>query len=194
MPLTLPTTHQPVKMPWRLITARNDLTPAFGGVEQRLNRKGSRYAFDIEMPAIRYEDALAWDDINTETDTVVLALPQPGLALGSPGDTRVNGAGQAGSSLIVDGFSGVYTVGKGWWVSVLSNGQRCLYRTAATSVVSGGSATLSLRTMLRKPPADNAVVEIAAPKVEGFATVADDCWDFGADRLVRLKFSIRERE
>lgn len=194
MPLTLPASPAPVLLTPRLITARNDLSPAFGGAEQRLNRKGSRYSFDVEMPPMTYDAALAWDDLNSETDTVVFDLPQPRLALGSPGTTLVKGAGQAGSGLVIDGFSGAYTVGKGWWASVLSDGQRCLYRMAADAVASGGEATLSLRTMLRRPPADNAVVEIAAPKVEGFATPADDCWAVGSDHLVRLKFTIKERE
>lgn len=194
MPLTLPTSPAPALLTPRLVTARNELRPAFGGSTQRLNRKGSRYAFDVEMPPMRYADALAWGDIETEDDTVVMLLPQPGVALGELGDPRIKGANQSGSTLIVDGLLSGKVVGRGWWLSVLDGSRRWLYRTAASATADGsGETSLPLRTMLRAPHSDNAIVNIATPYVEGFATLADDAMAVGTDQLVRLKFTIEER-
>jgi hypothetical protein len=194
MPLTLPTSPAPAALTPRIVTARNELRSAFGGGTQRLARKGTRYAFDVEMPPMRYEDALAWGDIEDETDTVVMLLPQPGVTIGSLGDPRINGANQSGSSLALDGFPSGAVVGKGLWLSVLASSRRWLYRTrAAATANSSGQITLPLRTLLRAPHPDNAIVNIATPYVEGFATLSDDALSVGADGLVRLKFSIEER-
>lgn len=192
--LTLPSSPQPRSITPRLITARNELTPAFGGTVQRLNRKGSRYALAVEMPPMKYTDALAWDDLMAETDTVLMDVPQPGLVIGSPGAPLVNGAGQSGSSLILDGLTGGYVIRKGQWLSVVISGRRFLYRAASAATASGGGAvTVPLRTMLRSLPPDNAVVEIAVPKIEGFPRMADDALAVGIEHLVSLSFTIEER-
>ena len=192
--LTLPSSPSPRSVTPRLITARNELTPAFGGTVQRLNRKGSRYALDVEMPPMLYSDALAWDDLLSETDTVVMTVPQSDLDIGAPGSPLVNGGGQAGNALSLKGLTPGYVVRKGQWLSVIAVTRRYLYRSSATITANGsGQATVGLRTMLRYPPADNAVVEIAAPKIEGFARVSDDAFMVGIERLVSLKFTIEER-
>jgi hypothetical protein len=192
--LTLPTSPSPRSVTPRLVSARNELTPAFGGTVQRLNRKGSRYALDVEMPPMRYADALAWDDILSETDTVLMPVPQPDLVLGAPGSPLVNGAGQAGNALAIDSLTPGYVIRKGQWFSVIANSRRYLYRASAAATANGsGQVTVGLRTMLRYPPADNAVVEIAVPMIEGFARVSDDAFMVGIERLVSLKFTIEER-
>lgn len=192
--LTLPTTPSPRSVTPRLISARNELTPAFGGGIQRLNRKGSRYALDVEMPPMRYVDAMDWVDVLSETDTVLMAVPQPSFDVGVPGSPLVNGAGQFGSSLTLDGLTPSYPIAKGQWLSVITNGRRYLYQCTAQVIANAsGQMTVPLRTMLRFPPADNAVVEIAEPKIEGFARVAEDAFMVGIERLVSLKFTIEER-
>ena len=192
--LTLPSSPQPRSVTPRLITARNELTPAFGGTVQRLNRKGSRYALAVELPPMKYVDALAWDDLMAEVDTVLMTVPQPGLVIGSPGTPLVNGAGQSGSSLTLDGLTGGYVIRKGQWLSVVISGRRFLHRAASAATASGGgTVTVALRTMLRSPPPDNAVVEIAAPMIEGFARMADDALAVGIEHLVSLSFTIEER-
>ena len=53
-------------------------------------------------------------------------------------------------------------------------------------------ANVFLRTMLRFPPADNDVVEIAQPMIEGFVRDLGE-WSVGVDRLVGLQVTGRER-
>lgn len=191
--LTLPTDPPPANMGIALISAKNVLTPAFGDGEQELLRKGSRYALTFQMPPLSYLESMGWDDLMAEGDTVVMKVHQPGFETGAPGTPRVNGAGQSGSALVIDGLTNGYVIRKGQFLSVITLGRRFLYRAKANVTANGsGQATVLLRTMLRFPPADNDVVEIADPKVEGFVRDLGE-WSVGVDHLVGLQFTVRER-
>lgn len=190
--LVLPTDPAPANMGIAMIAAKNVLAPAFGDGEQELLRKGSRYALTFQMPPMRYVTSMDWDDLMTEGDTVVMKVHQPGFDTGAPGTPRVNGAGQSGSALVIDGLTNGYVIRKGQFLSVITQGRRFLYRAKANVTVSGGTATVPLRTMLRFPPADNDVVEIAQPMIEGFVRDLGE-WAVGVDRLVGLQFTVRER-
>lgn len=190
--LVLPTVPAPANMGIALISAKNVLAPAFGDGEQELLRKGSRYALTFQMPPMRYTTSMEWDDLMAEGDTVVMKVHQPGFDTGAPGTPRVNGAGQSGSALVLDGLTNGYVVRKGQFLSVITQGRRFLYRAKANVTVASGTATVPLRTMLRFPPADNDVVEIAQPMIEGFVRDLGE-WSVGVERLVGLQFTVRER-
>lgn len=191
--LTLPSTPAPAGMGIELLTNKNVLVSALGGDEQERQRKGSRYALTFTMPPMRYVDSMAWDDLMAEGATVLMKVHQPGFEAGSPGAPRVNGAGQGGVFLAVDGLTPAYVIRKGQFLNVVSAGQHFLYRSAADATANGsGQATLTLRTMLRHPPADDDVVNLAVPMIEGFVRDMQS-WEVGVDRLVQLQFTIRER-
>jgi len=192
--LTLPTDPAPANMAVALVSAKNTLTPAFGGTEQELLRKGTRYALTFSMPPMTYVQSMEWDDLMAEGDTVLMRVFQPGLVIPNPGTPMVKGAGQAGTSLVIDGLPAGYVIRKGQFLSVVSAGQRFLYRAKASATANGsGEATVALRTMLRRPPNDNDVVEIAQPMIEGFVRDLGE-WAVGVERLVGLQFTVRERE
>lgn len=192
--LTLPTDPSPASMGIALISARNILSPAFGGDEQEIRRKGGRYALTFQMPPMTYVTSMDWDDLMCEGDTVLMRVFQPGFDTGAPGTPLVNGASQAGTSLIVDGLTPHHVIRKGQFLNVVTGGQHFLYRTAAEVVASAlGAATITLRTMLRRPPADNDVVKLAEPMIEGFVRDLGE-YVVGPDRLVGLQFTVRERE
>lgn len=191
--LTLQTDPAPAKMAIAMVTAKNTLTPAIGGAEQELLRKGTRYALTFSMPVMTYVQSMEWDDLMAEGDTVLMRVFQPGLVIPNPGTPMVKGAGQAGTSLTIDGLPNGYVIRKGQFLSVVSAGQRFLYRAKASATSVAGTATIPLRTMLRRPPNDNDVVEIAQPMIEGFVRDLGE-WAVGVDRLVGLQFTVRERE
>ena len=193
MSLILPTEPAPASMTVALISTKNTLTPATGGDEQEIRRKGSKYALTFSMPVITYSQSMPWSDLHAEGETVVMRVFQPGFDTGAPGAPLVKGAGQIGSALIVDGLTPGYVIRKGQFLSVLTGGQRFLYRARADVTASGGEATIQLGTLLRRPPADNAVVELAQPMIEGFVRDLGE-WTVGVDRLVSLQFTVRERE
>jgi hypothetical protein len=192
--LTLPTVPAPRSMGIELVTAKNTLTPAFGGSDQELLRKGTRYALSFEVGPMAYVTSMDWDDLMAEGDTVLMRVYQPGLVIGAPGTPLVNGAGQAGTSLVIDGLTAGYVIRKGQFLSIVTAGQRYLYRARASATANGsGQATVQFRNMLRRPPADNDVVEIAQPMIEGF--VKDmSMGAVGPDGLVTISFTVRERE
>ena len=195
MALSLPIWPAPARMVPRLVSARNDLAPAFGGPTNRFARMGSRYALDVEMPPMKNVDAQDWADIDDEAATCILIIRQPGIDTGSPGIPRVNGGSQAGSSLILDGLTPHYALQKNQWLTVTTGGQMFSYRAKSAVVAdASGNLTVPMRTMLRVPPANNDVVEIAEPKIEGYVTVTEDAWSVDSAHIVALTFSITERE
>nr|WP_312296128.1 hypothetical protein [Brevundimonas diminuta] len=179
----------------RPISARNETRPGYGGPVGRNLRPGTRWAWDIALPPMSYEESLLWDDLLEEGDTVVMEILQPGLDLGAPGAPLVNGAMQSGRMLTLKGLTPGYLFRKGQWLSVISQGQRYAYKSRADATADGaGNLVVPLRTMIRYPLVNNAVVEIAKPKVEGWATPDPDSFKVGADGLVSPRFTIEERE
>lgn len=194
MSLILPTEPAPASMTVALISTKNTLTPAVGGDEQEIRRKGSKYALTYSMPATTYVQSMDWDDLMAEGEMVVMRVFQPGFDTGAPGSPLVKGANQIGSSILLDGVTPHYVVRKGQFLSILTGGQRFLYRARADVIADGnGEVTVPLGTLLRRPPSDNAVVEIAQPMIEGFPKDVSNI-EVGVDRLVRLQFTVRERE
>lgn len=194
MPVSLPTWPWPARMTPRLVSARNEMSAAFGGNVQRFNRMGSRHAIDVVMPLMPYEEAQDWSAIDAEDDTVVMNIPQPGLDTGAPGVPLVAGAGQTGTTLNLDGLTPYYVLRRRQWLSIITGGTRYAYR-VKTEVAANGSGVVAvvLTTMLRTSPADNDVVEIGEPKIEGFATVPEGAWETDTGGLVGLSFTITER-
>lgn len=194
MPLMLPNHPAPATMSIGMVRAANDLSPAFSGADQQIRRKGSRYALTFTMPTMTYVESMAWmTDLSAEGDTVVLEVCQPGLIVPDPGAVTVNGTGHAGAVLPLKGLPIDYPIHKGQFFSVITAGQRYLYRAAQpVRADANGLANVTLQTMLRRPPSNNDVVEIVAPKIEGFVREFSDP-EVMTDHEVILTFTIRER-
>lgn len=191
----LPTDFMGVSVSPTLITARNSIVPAFGGPEQRRNRMGSRYSLKVQLEPMAPMDADEWADLDDETETCVLVIPQPGIDVGVPGSPIVAGAGQAGANLAVSGLTPHYIVRKHQWLTVETGGQLFCYRARDYVVAAAdGTATIALKTMLRKPPADGDTVDLAVPRIEGFVTLDADAWKVDGNHLISLAFEIKERE
>ncbi|QBX37217.1 hypothetical protein E4M02_02615 [Brevundimonas sp. S30B] len=195
MPHILPSSPGPSSMTPRPIFARNETRPAYGGSVGRNLRPGTRWAWDIDMPAMTYVQALAFDDILSEDETVVIDILQPGLVIGNPGAPQINGGSQLGRTLNLKGLTPGYVLRKGQWLSFQVSAQWFAYKTSAAATADGsGNVAVPLRTMIRVPPANNAAVAIAAPKAEGWATVDPESLRVGVDQLVWLRFTVEERE
>jgi hypothetical protein len=179
----------------RLISAANTLTPAFGGAVQRLARKGSRFALDITVPALKQAGcgmSLITDLTLGEVETIVAAIPE-GRAAADYGAPLVVGAGHAGTSLPIDGLLADVVVPKGKFLSIIMAGRRYVHLVTAEATASaGGEATLAIWPMLRRPPADNDVVELATPMIEGFIEPGQG-WSISRLDAVGVSFTIEER-
>lgn len=194
MSIALPDWPYPAQMTPRLVSGRAELRPAWGGDIQRLNRAGSRYAIDVTLPTMTYADAQDWSAIDDETATVTMQIVQPGLDTGAPGTPLVNGGSQSGTSLILDGLTPYYVIRNRQWLTVTTAGRYYAYRAKGETIANGsGQATVTLETMLRAVHANNDVVELAVPRIEGFATVPEGAWTTSTAGHVSLSFTIEER-
>lgn len=94
--------------------------------------------------------AMRNNDVYTATDTSSWSK----INVPSYGTVLVQGASQTGSSLIVDGLSGVPQAGDTFYIA----GVEKAYTVLADAVVVAGSATLSISPALASSPADNSAV------------------------------------
>lgn len=63
----------------------------------------------------------------------------------------------------------------------------------ASTVANGsGEASLPIWPMLRKSPTDNAVIELSAPKIEGYVPTGQE-WSISSLKSVGLSFTVTER-
>lgn len=179
----------------------NDLTPVLGGPTMRIARLGTRWAFDVSIPALAAAAcgaSLTMDLERGETETVVMVIPEPGTERASFGaNVRVNGAGQLGMTLNIDGLPANKSVPKGKWLSIVIGGQRFAYRTTAAVVANAaGAVALPIFPMLRRQPGNDGVVELAEPKIEGFVAmdIEHSLRAIGSTGAVGIDFTISERE
>lgn len=152
-----------------LIDFGGSLEPYLGGVTQRIDRLGSRWGLEVSLPPLDAEEARVWFSRLVQAKREDALLPWPQVAgVGAEGAPRVNGAGQNGTALSVDGLPASKAVKEGWFFSLIAGGRRYLHLIAADATASvGGAVTLTIEPELRVIPPDNAVIELAAPIIEG---------------------------
>jgi len=196
MSVALPIHPQPAEAAPAYLDWGGTLRPIFGGAMQKLNRLGDRYALDVTMPPLDNEDhGRAWIAalVVAQRQGAILPWPQPGLVVGAPGAPVVAGAGQAGSTLLLRGFSAGYRMRAGQFVSLIVGGRRYLHMAAAVTVAAGnGTMALPIAPMLRARPGDGALVEVAAPMIEGLLEGDSRGWTLDAALYTGLSFRIVE--
>lgn len=169
------------------------LSPISGGPDQRINRNG-RYKVKFTMPPLTPDQARRAISrlVQGKLSSLTLPFPQPGVVVGDEGAPRVNGAGQTGSLLQIDGLPPNKLLKEGWAISVTASGRRFLYLISAdTNASAGGAVSLPLTPMIRRSPADNAVVEIAFPLIEG-AIDGEAKWSIESAVEYGMSFTVRE--
>ncbi|MBM3927855.1 MAG: hypothetical protein FJ335_05265 [Sphingomonadales bacterium] len=176
MTILLPQPRLPNRAVPRLIDFGTLLTPPGGGVTQRLNRLGNRYALDITYPRLKPEPdgrVLASRVRQAVTAGARYPFPQPGLDIGTPGAPAIDGGGQAGSVLALRGFAPGYVVREGQFFSIVHAGRRYLHAAGADAVATvTGAIAITIVPMLRISPSDGAVCEFAQPFIEGTIAAA----------------------
>lgn len=113
---------------------------------------------------------------------------------GSPGTPLLDGAVTTGRSITIDGLTPGYVLQEGYWLSLVKDGQHYLHSIGTGDTADGaGEATVELNELLRTDFADNTVINLAAPMVEGFVEGEEWQWQVAVDRLFPISFTIRER-
>jgi len=143
--------------------------------QQVVAHPGQRWAASISLPPMKRQDAEYWIafllSLKGQIGTFLLGDPNCVTAQGSasttPGTPRVNGGGQTGDTLIIDGLP-INTTGyllPGDYIQLGSGVTAYLYK-VLTQVDSdaSGNATLDLWPNLRISPGDNGLLVVANTK------------------------------
>jgi hypothetical protein len=113
---------------------------------------------------------------------------------GSPGSPVLSAAASGTRTLALSGLTPSYQILEGYWLSIVKSGQHYLHSVGVGATANGsGVATIELNELLRTDFAIGAVVNLAAPQVEGL--LVGDEWGFGfdANRVVPIEFTLKER-
>lgn len=194
---SLPTTVWPLDgLEWSVIGRGGLLRPLSGGKVQRQSRIGDMMACSGQLPMMDRDCAAAWVSAlfgQLAGDTVRWTLPAP-YALAGAGTPRVNGAGQQGSSLITDGWTAGQVIPDHTAFNVPdAAGRPYLHFTRGAVTANGsGQATLTFGPLLRIVPADNAALEVAAPKIQGWLNDAGVSWSVERLEFHGVPFAIVE--
>lgn len=171
--IVLPKPTRETEISIREISRARDMAPATSGPTQRQDRMGTRHSIRFEIPVLRYAwcgAGMAADlAVGRTGDGVIMQIPEPKIPAFDYGTPRVKGAGQLGDKLIIDGIPVGTVIKKGKWLSVLANNRYYSYFTTKQDVVVDGTGTASLDIypMIRRSPADNAVVILDKPVIQG---------------------------
>lgn len=172
--------------------------PGGGGKSQRLNRLGNRYGVAFEMPPLdNAEEGRIWVNrlVRGQLEGARMEYPLLDFDPGTPGAFVVNGAGQAGKMLTIDGGAPFYQFKEGQPFNVVVDGIHYLdFIAADVTANSGGSATITLSQMLRAEPADGDPLRIVDPVIEGWVVGDERSWELQLNRSVGLTFDIEEAE
>jgi hypothetical protein len=197
MPVTLPASPAPASADVTLLDFGAVLEPGLGGPSQYIGRLGDRFEVTVQMPTMVAEVARVFISrlMQAKKSSLVMPFPNPGVVVGAEGAPRVDGAGQAGTLLVVDGLPANKALKEGWPFSVIVAGRRYVHVLAAdVAANAGGQAALTIEPMLRVSPSDNAVMELAQPMIEGFVQGDGLPWSVDVAAHVGLSFTVREIE
>lgn len=196
--ITLPTTPSPASAEAAMVDFGGFLSPALGGPVQRIERLGNRFRLSVTMPPMKNESVgRTWIRalVQGKQEGARMPFPLQGFLPGTPGTVLVNGAGQSGRTLIVDGATAGYNFRDGQFFSVVTNGKHHLHMVTTLTVANGsGQATLPIEPMLRVSPADNNVCNFLEPMIEGFIMGDEAAWTINLADIIGLGFEIVERE
>lgn len=172
------------------------LNPGLGGEVQRLDRMGNRHKLAVGFPPLRSADKgriFVSRVIRGKTEGVRMEVPLLGFKPGAPGNPLVDGAGQAGRSLVADGFTPNYTIREGQWFSLAHDGRHYLHSVdAGVTANATGQVTLSISPMLRIEPDDNDVLHFAKPMIEGYITGEELMWSLSLEHNIGIEFELVE--
>lgn len=133
--------------------------------------------------------------LKAKTQGLRIDFPLCGVDQGSPGSPRIKGANQAGDDIDMDGFTAGYVMREGYWFSIYTNSQHYLYNAAADATADGsGNITVPVVPWLRRPPADNDVVYVQQPMIEGLVVGDEQSWNYSLAHHLNIEFEIEEAE
>jgi hypothetical protein len=169
---TLPSIRGPQAVQWGLVANTQAMSSPFDRTTQTVESPGARWKASVSWPGLPLADwrALAGflARLGGRAGRFNYGPPQGRRRATATisGTVRVKGAGQTGTSLIIDGLpNSVVVFEAGDWISYLNAASRPMLHMIVTQATSNGSgeATLTIAPPLRGSPADNVEINHAAP-------------------------------
>lgn len=202
-PLSLPTVTGIAQV--RLL-ARSQVgvaTSPFSYKQQVYRNPGQRWEADITLPPMTRGNAEEWLSfllrLRGQFGTFLLGDPNAATPRGSaataPGTPVVNGGGQTGDELIIDGLptSGSDYLKAGDYIQLGSGSTARLYKVLEDVAIDGsGDATLNIWPALRSAPADDATVTVSNAKGQFRLASNQTDWDISQASLYGIVFGAVE--
>lgn len=180
------------------VTAGFDQRNARAMLAGRVEVPGSRFGVEVVFPTMEYDRAMELNAILRRAKTLGgLRMAWPLMATVQGGGTgAVDGSGAAGESLPVKNLTPGFMIRRGYWLTVIDTaGAHCLHNVIdPVRVGTDGRATISVQHPLRTVLANNNVVLLSKPMVEGMITSSLE-WDLPVNRRISgLGFRLEEVE
>ena len=170
-PLALPSASQIRRMVWKPRSVVGVSESPFSFSQQVYVHQGEAWQVEVDLIAMERANAEAWAGwllaLNGREGTFLLGDPKGTTPRGTwaGGSPLVQGAGQSGKSLAVDGVTASATALAGDWLQLGSGSTATLHKvTQDVTFSGGGAATLDIWPRLRSVPADNAAVTLSSAK------------------------------
>jgi hypothetical protein len=131
--------------------------------------------------------------IRAKSEGIRIEFPLCGVDQGASGSPVIDGALQAGTSIVIRNANPFYAAHEGFWLSIQTAGQHYLYNVTAQSVANvTGNMTLAITPALRVSPADGDTVHLSRPMLEGLVDGDAMNWEVSLAHHIGLSFAIEE--
>lgn len=195
-PIELPEWAVPNGASAALVDAGGVMRSPLNTAALRVDRPGSHYRIALSFPVFdepRDGRVIVSRLIRAKRQGLRVPYPLP-ESQGAVGSPVVDGAGQAGLTLMVRGLTPRVAIREGFWLSIeAASGQHFLHNVAG-EVLAGadGRAALTLSEMLRAPFLDGARVHLARPMVEGVVDGGEQAWSLSVEHQVSIECMLEE--
>lgn len=193
--ITLPAGVVPASATPRFLDFGVFIRPATGAPVSRVDKPGSRWAAEINLPALppALANSVLTRLLTGRSDVLRVDWPLLGVSQAVSGTPVVNGTNPTGTTLPVQGLAAGTVIPEGWWINVTdAAGNRYLHQVKANATANGaGQVTLVIAPMIRALLANGSAVQISAPTIEGLVT-SEHAWPMNSDRLIPITFAIEE--
>lgn len=195
-PLSLPATPYPAAVTLRARSAVGVSSSPFSYSQQVYAHQGQRWEADIDMPPMSESVADVWVawllSLNGQEGTFLMGDPAKLTHRGVGGGTPlVNGAGQTGQTLAIDGCP-LSTNGwlvQGDMIQLGSGSSATLHKVLADANTNGsGEVTLDIWPRLRSSPNNNAAVVITGCVGRWRLASNESSWSIGRAKRYGIQF------
>lgn len=199
-PLALPTITAAVSISIRMVNAVEFGESPFTFSQDVQKFDGERWEADVSLPPMSKAQARIWiawlASLKGQFGTFLMGDPDGATALGSAGGSPlVNGPGQTGESLSIDGAATSQT---GWlkagdYIQLGTGATTTLHQTLADVDTNGsGQATFDIWPSMRSAPTDSSAVAVVNPQGRWRLAANTQGFSIGRSAIYGINFTAVE--